>query len=86
LLVVTLSLVPLVVLFFSAHRSNDYRPLFLGAIAAIGLYICKFRLSLDVGTYITGATLFGSTIWSVKLSRDHLNDTRCSCIVRAPLR
>jgi|GEM_PF-3446713 len=84
--VIALSLVPLGVLFFCARRCTDYRPFFLGVISVIGLYVCKFRLALDAGMYMSGATLFGATVWSVKLSRNHPNETRCSCVLRTPSR
>ena len=84
--VVTLSLVPLGILFFCARSCTDYRPFFLGVMAVVGLYLCKFRLALDAGTYMSGATLFGATIWSVKLRRDHAHETRCSCVMRTSSR
>ena len=77
--VVVLSLVPLGILLICAQQSQKYAPLIVGVIAVIALYICKFRLSLDVGVYVSGATLFGATVWSTRSMLQGTNEITCSC-------
>ena len=78
-LTIAFSLVPLGLLLSRAHRSRDYRPLLLGLIAAIALYVCKFRIGVDVGVYASAAALFGVTLWSTKLAAARASDTGCRC-------
>jgi hypothetical protein len=77
--VVTLLLVQLGLLLFGARRSHDYRPFILGAVAAIALYVCKFRLGLNAGVYLSGATLFAVTLWSAKLITYRSSEIICPC-------
>ena len=66
-------------LLFGAHRTHDYRPFLLGLGAAIALYACKFQLALDVGVYLSGATLFGATLWAAKLIPHRTSEMTCAC-------
>src|SRR5688500_2262910 len=61
------------------NRSRDYRPLLLGMVAAIALYVCKFRLGLDSGAYLSAAVLFGATLWGAKLRPARASDIICGC-------
>lgn len=76
---IAFSLVPLGLLLSRAHSSRNYRPLLLGLIAAIALYVCKFRLGLDAGVYFSSAALFGATLWSAKRLETGANETNCRC-------
>lgn len=78
-LTIAFSLVPLGLLLWNAHRSRDYRPLLLGMVAAIALYVCKFRLGLDSGAYLSAAALFGATLWGAKLRPARASDIICGC-------
>ena len=78
-LTIAFSLVPLGLLLSRAHRSRDYRPLLLGLIAAIALYVFKFRIGLDVGVYSSAAALFGATLWSTKSLTAGADDISCRC-------
>jgi hypothetical protein len=78
-LTIASSLVPLGLLLSRAHRSRDYRPLLLGLIAATALYVCKFRIGVDVGVYASAAALFGATLWSTKLPSAGPSDMHCRC-------
>jgi hypothetical protein len=78
-LTIAFSLVPLGLLLSRAHRSRDYRPLLLGLIAAIALYVFKFRIGLDVGVYSSAAALFGATLWSTKSLNAGASDISCRC-------
>ena len=78
-LTIAFSLVPLGLLLSRAHRSRDYRPLLLGLIAAIALYVFKFRIELDVGVYSSAAALFGATLWSTKSLKARASDMGCRC-------
>ena len=75
--VVVLSLVPLGILLVWSHQSQKYWPLILGLMAAIALYICKFRLALDAGVYLSGAMLFAATLWSAKSMRHRTSEIIC---------
>lgn len=77
--VVALSLMQLGLLLFGARRSHDYRPFLLGVIAAIALYVCKFRLALDAGVYLSGAILFCAAIWNAKLIASQPGEIICHC-------
>jgi hypothetical protein len=77
--VVVLSFVPLGLILVCAHQSSNYRPFILGVVAAAAMYVCKFRLALDLGMYLSGATLFGATLWSAKLGRHKTNEMICRC-------
>lgn len=77
--VVVLLLLPLGLLLVRAHQCHNYHPFILGCVAAILLYVCRFRLALDVGVYLSGAILFAATVWSARLSRQTNSDTLCRC-------
>lgn len=80
--VIVLSFVPLGVLLLCARRSANYFPFVLGVVAVVALYVCKFRLALDAGMYLSGAVLFGATIWGVKAITNNANEIVCRCSVR----
>src|SRR5215813_4673648 len=77
--VLALLLIQLGLLLFGAHRSHDYLPFLLGVGAAIAMYVCKFRLSLDAGVYLSGAMLFGATLWTAKLIPHRTSEMICDC-------
>ena len=67
------------VLLVRAHRRRVYGPLCLGVVAAVVLYLSKFRLNNDVGVYLSGATLIGASIWNARPPREAANETQCQC-------
>ena len=78
-LAIALLVITLGALFLRARRLRRYRPLFLGLVAAVAMYLCKFKLNFDVGAYISAATLFGASVWSAIPRTDPPDDIRCSC-------
>ena len=78
-LTIAFSLVPLGLLLSRGHRSRDYRPLLMGLLAAIALYVFKFRLGFDAGVYSSAVALFGATLWSTKLLTAGASDMACPC-------
>jgi hypothetical protein len=77
--VIALSLVPLGLILFRSRRCHDYRPFLLGLSAAVALYVFKFWLALDAGVYVSGAVLFGATLWSAKLIYQRTSEISCRC-------
>lgn len=77
--VVALLLVPLGLLLVRVHQSHNYGPFILGLVAAVAMYLCKFRFVWDAGTYFSGATLFAATLWSTKANRVKDNELTCRC-------
>jgi len=74
-----LMLIPLGLLLFRGHSTDNYRPFLLGLIAAIAMYLCKFRLNFNPGLYLSGAILFGASLWSVRLNRQKTKEILCRC-------
>jgi len=72
-------LVPVGLLTLSAHRARRYGPFFVGAVAAIVMYLCKFQFNYETGVYLGGIALFGASLWSVRLMRQARSDTECQC-------
>ena len=73
-----LLLVPLSLLTVSAHRARSYGPFFSGTVAAIAMYLCKFRFNYATGVYLGGIALFGASVWSARLRRQARSDG-CGC-------
>ncbi len=72
-------LVPVGLLTVSAHRAHHYGPFFVGAVAAVAMYLCKFQFNYETGVYLGGIALFGASLWSVRLMRQARSDTECQC-------
>ena len=77
--VVALLFGPLALLFVRAFQCRNYRPFVLGLVAAISMYLFKFQWALDMAMYLSGAMLFGATLWSAKLRRHETNELTCRC-------
>jgi hypothetical protein len=78
-LTITLLLVPMGALFIRARRRGGYGPFFLGLIAAITMYVSKYRFYFDVGAYLGGATLVAASIWNAVPKHRPEDDSRCQC-------
>ena len=76
--VIVLSLVPVGMLLLSAYQTQRYTPLIVGVLAVMALYLCKFSLAFDMGVYVSGATLFGATLWTAKSIRQRTSEI-CRC-------
>jgi hypothetical protein len=72
-------LIPLGLLLIRGHSAGNYRPFLLGLVAAIGVYLCKFRLNFNPGLYLSGAALFGASLWSFRLKRQSTKESLCRC-------
>jgi hypothetical protein len=72
-------LIPLGLLIVRGHSSGNYGPFVLGLIAAIAMYLCKFRLNFNAGLYLGGASLFGASLWSIRLNRQKTKEIMCRC-------
>jgi hypothetical protein len=78
-LVVALLFLPVSVLLAGARYRRGYGPFFLGLVAAIAMYLCKFRLNYDVGVYLSGATLLGASLWNIAPKHQAADDIQCDC-------
>jgi mercuric ion transport protein len=78
-LVVALLFLPVTVLLAGARRRRGYGPFFLGLVAAIAMYLCKFRLNYDVGVYLSGATLLGASVWNIVPKHQAADNIQCHC-------
>lgn len=79
LLALTLLFLSVSILFVRARRRSGYVPFCLGCIAAIAIYLSKFRLNSDPGVYLSCATLLGVSIWNSLPQRRGPNKIRCRC-------
>jgi hypothetical protein len=77
--VIALLFLPVSVLLFGARRRRRYGPFFLGLVAAIAMYLCKFRLNYDVGVYLSGATLLGASVWNIVPKHQAAEGVECHC-------
>jgi hypothetical protein len=66
-------------LFIRARRRSGYGPFFLGLLAAIAMYLCKFSFNYDIGAYLSGAGLFGASVWNAVPKRRPADDFQCRC-------
>jgi hypothetical protein len=66
-------------LFLHARRLNAYGPFWLGLLAAVSIYACKFGLGYDPGVYLGGATLIGASLWNALPGRRAARAARCRC-------
>ena len=71
---------PVSFLLARARRRHGYGPFFLGLIAAIAIFLCKFRLNYDIGVYLGGAILLGASVWDALPKAGQ--QTVCSVTVR----
>jgi hypothetical protein len=78
-LVVALLFLPVSVLLAGARRRRGYGPFFLGLVAAIAMYLFKFRLNYDFGVYLSGATLLGASVWNIVPKHQATDNTQCHC-------
>lgn len=78
-LAVALLLLPVSALFVRARARRGYGPFSLGLLAAVAMYLCKFRLDYEVGLYLSGATLLGASIWNAVPKRRAADDMQCHC-------
>lgn len=75
-LTVALLLASLGALLMRARRRRDYAPFGVGLVAAIVMYFCKFQAGYAPGVVLSGAALFGASLWNVLPKRP---GTRCRC-------
>lgn len=75
-LAVVLLLVPLAALWMRAQSGRGYAPFMLGLVAAVSMYFCKFQVGYTPGVVLSGAVLFGASLWNVWPKR---TATRCRC-------
>jgi hypothetical protein len=78
-LVVALLFLPVSVLLIGARRRDRYGPFFLGLVAAIAMYLCKFRLNYNFGVYLSGATLLVASIWNIVPKNQEAANIQCYC-------
>jgi len=83
-LAVSLLLVSAFALFIRARKRSFYGPFLLGLVAALSMYLCKFRFEYDPGVYVSAITLFASSIWSA-LPRRTTAETCATCLQSEPL-
>jgi hypothetical protein len=78
-LIIVLLFLPVSMLLAGAHRRRGYGPFFLGLLAAIAMYLCKFRLNYDFGVYLSGATLLGASVWNIVTKQQEAANIQCHC-------
>jgi hypothetical protein len=78
-LAVGLLLLPLSALLARARRRGSYAPFFLGLLAAVALYVCKFSLNYEPGVYLSMATLFAASVWNSVAKNRRADEVRCRC-------
>lgn len=78
-LTVALLLFSVSALFVRARRLRRYVPFSLGLLAAVAIYLCKFRFNYEVGVYLSAATLLVASIWNVLSEQPATDDARCRC-------
>jgi len=83
-LAIALLLTSILALFVRTRRRSFYGPLLLGLLAALTMYLCKFRFDYDAGLYVSAAALFVSSIWSA-LPRRMSADPCTACSPGNPL-
>jgi len=71
-------IVSVVASFFRARGRHAFGPFYLTVIAALLMYLCKFRLNYDVGVYVTAGVLFVAAIWNALPART-ANAVECKC-------
>jgi hypothetical protein len=82
-LVVALLFLPVSILLAGARRRRGYGPFFLGLVAAITMYLCKFKLNYEFGVYLSGAALLGASVWNMVPKAQVAADIRCDCQAEA---
>lgn len=78
-LAVALLFLPVSVLLLGARRRRGYGPFFLGLVAVIAMYLCKFRLNYDFGVYLSGATLLAASVWNIVPKHQATANIQCDC-------
>ena len=78
-LAITLLLLSVGALFVRARSRHGYGPFCLGLVAAVAMYLCKFRLDSEIGVYLGGATLLGASIWNALPKRQAADKIHCHC-------
>ena len=78
-LVVMLLLLSVSALLIRAWRQQRYSPFWLGLVAALAMYLCKFTLDYTPGIYLSGAALLGASIWNTLPKRRAAHDAQCGC-------
>lgn len=61
------------------RRRGGYGPFLLGLMAAILIYMCKFGFDYDVGVYLGGGMLVGTSIWNALPKHQVPDSVRCHC-------
>lgn len=80
-----LQLLALALLFLSVSllimraRRRSYGPFCLGLVAAVAIYLSKFRLNYDLGVYLSCVALVGASIWNALPQREARDNTQCQC-------
>ena len=74
---VVLLLVSVGASYFRARRRLGFAAFYLTLVAALTMYLCKFRLNYDFGVYLSGTALFAASIWNALPKRRE--NVQCAC-------
>ena len=64
--------------FLRARLRRAFGPFYLTIVAALLMYLSKFRLNYDPGVYVSAGILFIAVIWNALPVRD-ANAVECDC-------
>jgi low temperature requirement protein LtrA len=79
LLALALLFLSVSLLIMRARRRRSYGPFCLGLVAAVAIYLSKFRLNYDLGVYLSCVALVGASIWNALPQREARDNTQCQC-------
>ena len=71
-------IVSVVTSFFRSRSRRVFAPFYLTLVAALLMYLCKFRLNYDLGVYFSAGVLFVAAIWNAFPARA-ANAGECKC-------